>query len=221
MAKRKQGGTNFALSIGVIGVIIGVPLLFVLSSMGTSWLVDTVPYVMLGVIMLAIAVYSGMTSTLLWQFYECRPPWYRWLPMFGELTLMDNKYLKVGSVFYAVAVFFLALSRIPYSLLSFLGNPLSLNFPFYMTLLAFVALAGVQVVKGIGIMDCTKTIADLWEERSHSSSGFIKRFGILGFIPYVRVVAVYGLNKPLATLVTFNDETISDTDDVQLVEEDS
>lgn len=219
MAKRRGSGPNFAMSIGILCVAVGVPLLFVLSALGTSWLLDTAPYIMLLIITIAIAVYTGMTSGILWDFYECRPPMTRWIPCYGELTLMDNKYLRIGTILYVLTLIFLALSRVPYSALSFMGNQIALNFPFYMMIVAFILMFAIQVVKGIGILDCTKTIAGIWEERNHSSSGFIKRFSFLGFIPYVRVIAVYALNKPLATLVIFNDETISVSDDVGLTEE--
>lgn len=217
MAKRKNN--NFGMSIGILLVIIGIPLLFVLSSLGTSWLATTAPYLMVAVIAVFAAIYTGMTSSLLWDFYEESAPWYRWVPCFGELTIMDSKYLKIGGILYIPAIIALALSQLPYKVISFLGENVALNFPFYMMVVALFFLLAVQVVKGIGIMDCTKTIASLWEERNNTSSGFIKRFGILGFIPFVRVVAVYALNKPLTTMVTFNEETISDNDDVELSEE--
>lgn len=218
MAKKKNN--NFGMSIGILLVIIGIPLLFVLSSMGTSWLATTAPYVMVAVIAVFAAIYTGMTSSLLWDFYEEQAPWYRWVPCFGELTIMDSKFLKIGGILYIPALVCLGLSQLPYSVLSFMGETIALNFPFYMMVLAFIFLGIIQIVKGIGIMDCTKTIASIWEERNSTSSGFIKRFGFLGFIPFVRVVAVYALNKPLTTMVTFNEETISDDDDVELSEED-
>lgn len=217
MAKRRQ--TNFGVSVGVLLVVIGVPLLFVLGSVGTSWLAEKAPYVLLGVIVVFAAIYSGITSGLLWDFFEEDAPWYRWVPCFGELTIMDSKYLKVGGILYIVALAFFALGRIPYQLVSFLGNKTALNFPFYMTVVAFLVLAAIQVIKGIGIVGCTKTISSVWEERNHTDAGFIKRFSFLGFLPFVRIVAIYALNKPLTTMVTFNEETISDNDDVVLREE--
>lgn len=219
MAKRNQ--TNFAMSIGILLVIIGVPALFALSVVGTNWLSDVAPYILVVLIAILAAVYTGMTSTLLWNFFEESGPWYRWVPCFGELTLMDNKFLHIGGIAYIPAVLCLACSQLPYAITSVLPQSIALNYPFYMMALALICLLVIQVIKGIGIMDVTKTIAELWEERNGTSAGFIKRFGFLGFIPFVRVVAVYALNKPLTTMVTFNDETISDSGDIELEEDGS
>lgn len=134
--------------------------------------------------------------------------------------MMDVKFLKIGTPLYILALLFLGLSRLPYSVVSFLGQELALVFPFYATLIAFGFLGAIQIVKGIGILGCIKMVSDEWEDQMHGSLGFIKSFGWLGFIPFVRVMAVYGLNKPLSTLVTFNNTTISDNDDVVLEEED-
>lgn len=220
MAKRKAGKqNNFALSIGIVCVVIGVPLIFVLSAVGTNLLSNLAPYVMIGIIVVIIDIYAGMTSTLLWQFYEIDPPWYRWIPCIGELALIDSKFVTPCLILYPIAVVLLLSSLIPYSVLSFLGSAIALNYPVFITMVALVLLTVIQVFKGLGIMNCTKVVASTWEERNHTSAGFIKRFGWLGFIPFVRVVAIYGLNKPLVTLVTFNHETISDNDDVVLHEE--
>lgn len=219
MATKKRNGSPATKGLILLGVL-AVPVLFVLAAMGTSALMDVAPYALIGVLAIAIAIYTGITCNLLYRYCETRPAWYAFVPCYGELAMMDSKFMRIGTPLYILVILFLGLSRVPYSMLSFLGQDLALVFPFYSTLIAFVLLGVIQVVKGIGILGCIKMVSDEWEDQMHGSLGFIKSFGWLGFVPFVRVIAVYGLNKPLSTLVTFNNTTISDNDDVVLEEED-
>lgn len=219
MATKKRNGSPATKGLILLGVL-AVPVLFVLAAMGTSALMDVAPYALIGVLAIAIAIYTGITCNLLYRYCETSPAWYAFVPCYGELAMMDSKFMRIGTPLYILAILFLGLSRVPYSMLSFLGQDLALVFPFYSTLIAFVFLGVIQVVKGIGILGCIKMVSDEWEDQMHGSLGFIKSFGWLGFVPFVRVIAVYGLNKPLSTLVTFNNTTISDNDDVVLEEED-
>lgn len=218
MAKKRNGSpaTKGLILLGVLAV----PVVFVLAAMGTNFLMDSAPYALIAVLAIAIAIYTGTTCNLLYDYCETKRPFYSFIPCFGELAMMDVKFLKIGTPLYILALLFLGLSRLPYSVVSFLGQELALVFPFYATLIAFGFLGAIQIVKGIGILGCIKMVSDEWEDQMHGSLGFIKSFGWLGFIPFVRVMAVYGLNKPLSTLVTFNNTTISDNDDVVLEEED-
>lgn len=217
---RNHKSTNIASSVGIVCAVVGIPTLFILSSFATSWLSGIAPYVLLGIVVVLIAGYNSITSKLLWDFYECEAPWYRFIPCYGELTIMDSKYRKIGTVLYIIALVFLGISALPYGILSSVVGSIAIDIPTYAMLLAFVFLGILQVVKGIGLIDCVNTIAGIWEERNHYSSGFIKRFSLLSFLPYVRVLAIYGLNKPLSTMVSFNNETVSGDDTVELVEED-
>ena len=219
MAKKKNG-INPAAKGAVLATIVGVPLVFALVSFGTSKLLDIAPLVLIPVCAVAAAVYNGITCNLLYDYCEVRRPWFSFIPCYGELALMDSLFLKIGSVLYIFVVVSLVLSRLPYTALSFLGQNLAVRFPFWATFVAFVFLFAIQVVKGIGILGCIKMVSDEWTEKMSGTVGFIKSFGWLGFIPFVRVMAIYGINKPLSTLVTFNDITISDTQDVELEEED-
>lgn len=221
MAKKRKNQNNPAARAMILLVAVGVPLLFVLASVGTRGLIERAPYLLLVLCAIVMGVYVGYTSGLLYQFYEVSRPWYCFTPCYGELALMDSKFLKIGSIFYVVAILFLGLSRIPFVVLKGLGENLAISFPFYCTVVAFIALAGVQVVKGFGLVDCMKTVSSEWEEHMNTSLGFIKSFCWLGFIPFVRVIAIYAINKPLSTLVTFNEITVSDTTDVELAEEEA
>lgn len=220
MAARSVKKNNPATRALMLLVIVAVPVLFVLAIVSTEALVNIAPYLLVVVIAVIMGIYSGITSGLLYDYFEVSAPWYRWIPCYSELTLVDSKFLAIGSVFYVVAIIFLAISRIPYSVSKVLGDTVALSLPFYATVVALLFLLAVQIVKGIGILGCYKTLEVEWEEKMNTTLGFIKTFSWLGFIPFVRVLAVYGLNKPLSTLVTFNDITVSDSTDVELEEDD-
>lgn len=219
MAKRNNKQSNPAARLLILLAVIGVPLIFVLAIFSTDLVVERAPYLLLVIMAVVMIVYSGTTAGLLYKYYETSAPWYRFIPCFGELTLMDSKYLKIGTVFYIFAAIFFGLSRLPYDVMKVVGEGLVFSLPFYLTVLTFIAMLGVEIVKGIGMLNCMKIVSDEWEEKMHTSLGFIKSFAWLGFIPFVRVLTIYGLNKPLSTLVTFNDYTVSDSDDVVLDEE--
>lgn len=196
--------------------VVGIPLIFVLAIMGTSILTQVAPYLIIVVMAVIMTVYSGYTASLLYTYFEVDRPWYRWIPCFGELTLIDSKFVKIGGILYIVVLCSLGIGNLPYSITQNIGETLALNLPFYMMIVTFVAIIGIQVVKGIGLLNCIKVVSSEWEEKVGTSVGFIKSFAWAGFIPFVRVLAIYALNKPLSTLVTFNNTTVSDTNDVEL-----
>lgn len=218
MAKKNKNDPVVRLLILVAAV--AVPLLFILATVGTQLISTSAPYVLLIVLAVLMAVYSGSTASLLYQYYEVSPPWYRFIPCYGELTLMDGKYLKIGTVFYILALLFFGASRVPYSVMKIFGEDLSFSMPFYFTVLSMMCMLVVSVIKGLGMVNCEKVIADEWNDKINASLGFIKSFAWFGFVPFVRVLAIYGLNKPLSTLVTFNSITVSDNNNVVLEEED-
>lgn len=218
MATRRKNG-NPATKAVILLAVIGIPAVFVLAAMGTNIIADRAPYLLLTILAVAIAIYTGITCNLLYDYCETKRPIWSFVPCIGELAMMDSKYAKIGTPLYVVALIFLGLSRLPYSVFSMFGTNLALVLPFYLTLLAFVVLGAIQIVKGLGILGCVKMISSEWQSQMHGELGFIKSFGWLGFIPFVRVMAVYGLNKPLSTLVTFNETTISTDEDAGLEEE--
>ena len=218
MAKKKSKSNPLVNGL-ILATVVGVPAIFALAAVGTSMLSESAPYILIAVIAVIAAIYNGMTCNLLYDYYEVRRAWYAFIPCFGELCLMDEKFMKIGSVPYVLAVLCLGASQIPYSVFGFLGDKTAINMPLFFVLIAFVMLFIVQIVKGIGLIGCVKNVSDEWEEQIGGTIGFIKSFSWLGFIPFVRVMAIYGLNKPLSTLVTFNDITVSDNDDVVLEEE--
>lgn len=217
MAKKKNSASPVAKG-AILLVIVGVPAFFALASMGTSALLERAPYILVLVCAIIAGIYNGMTCKLLYDYYESNCPWYAWIPCYGELALMDSKYILPGTIAYAIAIVSLVISQLPYRIIGALGD-IALTLPFYATVVFFIAMLVVEVVKGLGTVGCVKVVSEEWEEKMHGSLGFIKSFGWLGFIPFVRVMATYGLNKPLSTLVTFNDMTVNDDDSIELSEE--
>ena len=210
---------SYTASLWFLAIIIVIPAIFFASSFLGDKLLSLSPIVAVCVIAVVASIYTSYVSGLLWSFLEYDAPIVRFVPCFGELTLMETKYMTAGTVFYIIAAIFFGLTFLPYSVLSFLGTEMAMNMPFIFMVIAFISLGAVQIIKGIGIMNCTSNIAEIWEDKIGSDAGFIKRFGFLGFIPFVRVLSIYALSKPLSTMVTFMGETISDDSDVDLLEE--
>ena len=221
MAQKRKNTLSVAARGAILLAVIGIPLLFAAAVFSTNLIMTAIPYFIIVVLIVASAIYCGMTATLLYDFFESEPPMYRWLPCIGEFSLMDGKYLKFGIIFYIIALVFFGISVIPYSVLRVFGEGVLLDMPVYAMVVALIFIVAVQVTKGIGLMGCIKVVNSEWEEKMHTSLGFIKSFSWLGFVPFVRVIAVYALNKPLSTLVTFNGVTVSDSDDVVLEEDDA
>lgn len=215
----KTNQTSPAVRFLILGVIVGLPALFILADKGTAYLLDTVPVAIIAVLAIAVTVYTGMTSSLLYRYYEAKAPWYAWLPCFGELTVMDGKFVKIGTPVYIGALAALGLSMLPYKVTSIFGQTFGLHFPLVMMILCFAALAALQVIKGIGLISCMKVVEAEWKEHTQAELGLIKSFAFMGFVPFVRVMALYALNKPLSTLVQFNAVTASVSSEVTLTEE--
>lgn len=218
MSKKNSKKGNPGARAAILLVVVGVPVLFFAVSKGTAGIMDWAPYIVALILLLLATVYAGLTAKLLYDYYNVEAPWYRFVPCFGELTLMDSKYLKIGGIFYALAVIAFGASRLPYDMLKFMGDNLAISFPFYATAVTFVMLIIVQVIKGIGLAGCMHVISLEWKDKMNGSLGAIGLFRILGFIPFVRVLSVYAMNKPLSTLVTFNNIHQNDSNDVVLNE---
>ena len=131
---------------------------------------------------------------------------------------MDSKFTKIGAALYLVASVFLAITQIPYGLLKMLPHAVAINAPFVSMVITLVVLAAVQVVKGVGLWSCMKSVNEEWETYMGVDMGLLYAFTIFGFIPFTRVLTIYALNKPLSTMVTFNDITAEDTDDTLVVD---
>ena len=208
-AQRNQGISPVG-KVAILLVIFGIPLLFVFSSWGLSRLFEIAPYAVVGVVILIATIYTAHTVKLMYDFYQVSPPLLRFIPCICETTLIDVKYHMPCYILYLGTVIFLVLSQLPYNVMRIFGEGIALSGAFYFMLIAIVLLTAIQVIKGIGLARCLKDIESDWKKINHTDLGAIDRMIILGFIPFVRVIALYSLNKPLSTMVEFMNVSIDD-----------
>lgn len=201
--QKTQNGISSAGKVGILCAVFGIPALFFATSYGLSVLFDVAPYAVVLVLVAFATAYTAQTSALMYQFYDVDPPVLRFIPCLCEITLLDLKYHIPCYILYVAATFFIGMSLLPYSIMKILGENLATSLPFYLMAIGFVLLGAIQVIKGIGLMQTMKDISGDWKKRMQSSVGVIDKLVPLGFIPFVRVIALYSLNKPLSTLVSF------------------
>lgn len=201
--KNSSGGISPAGKVAIILVVFGIPLLFAGASWGLDMLFSIAPWAVVVVLLLAVTAYTARTSRLLHEYYEADPPLWRFLPCFCELSLIDRKYRGICLILYALAAVMIAGVVMPYSIASMLGRGFAEFHTFWFGVAFFVIMIVLEAIKGVGIAGCMNDICEDWYEQTHSDVGLIKRFTPLGFIPFVRVIALYSLNKPLDTMVGF------------------
>lgn len=211
--KKRQEGISPAGKAAILCVIFGIPLLFVLSSWGLSQLYDAVPYAIVLVLLVLCTVYSARIARLMYTYYEVDAPVIRFVPVIGEVCLLDIKYHLPCYIGYAISVLFLVLSLLPYDVLKIFGTGFATNASFYLMLVAIVVALAVQIIIGVGLMHTMKDIAEDWKKQVHADVGAISKFSFFGFIPFVRVIALYALDKPLSTMVDFMGVTSEDAEE--------
>lgn len=217
MAKKSsQSGMSPAAKTAIMLVCLGIPALFFGTSYGLSKLFEVAPALVVAVVVIVATAYTSYTGKLLYTFYGVKPPIVRFIPCFGELTLIDVMYQPAGFILYVFAGIMLVCSQLPYAVLSIISPNFATVAPFWFMVAALLLLAVIQVLKGIGLTGCIKDIAAEWEAHTHVDTGGLIRFAPLCFLPFVRVIAMYSLNKPLSTLVSFmgvTAETVSEEAD--------
>lgn len=210
---RKSKGISPAGKVAILVAIFGVPILFFASSYGLSKIFEVAPMTLVGVLIIIATVYTAYTSKLMYDFYDVDAPFLRFVPCVCETTLLDIKWHLPCYICYILAILFGVASQLPYSVLKVLGEGFALNASFYFTIIAIIFLAIIQVLKGIGLMQTMKDIGVEWKKQVHADVGMLSKLTPLGFIPFVRVIALYSLNKPLSTLVSFMGATVETADD--------
>ena len=201
-SKRSQGVSPVG-KIAILVILFGIPILFGVSSWGLSRLFEIAPYAVVAILIVVSTIYTAYTVSLMYRFYRVDPPILRFIPCVCELALVDIKYYTPCFVLYGGAILFFALSQAPYDILKIFGTSFALSAGFYMMLIAVAFLAAIQVVKGIALTNCLRDIEDEWKKVTHTDLGMIDKFVVFGYIPFVRVIAIYSLNKPLSTMVDF------------------
>lgn len=216
MARRKtttQQGMSPAAKVAVLLAVLGVPVLFFASSYGLSLLFDVAPFVVLVIAAVLCTTYTAYTAGLLYQYYEVPAPFTRFVPCICEVSLIDRKFHLPCYILYVLAVVFGGLSQLPFAAWNVLGETVAFNAPFYCMVVALAMLLLIQIIKGIGLMGCIKDIAAEWDEQVHTDAGALTKLAFLSFIPFVRIIALYSVNKPLSTMVSFMGVVADDAGD--------
>lgn len=222
MARRRaQTGISPAGKSVILLVVFGIPLLFFGASWGLDKLFDVAPAAGILIILFLVTVFTARVSGLLYRYYEARTPILRFFPFIGEVTLIDSKYHLPCYILYALSLLAIIGAIAPYNITSKFGMAVAENHTFVCGMILAALVLIIQIIKGIGIIQCMNDVASDWYEQTHSDVGLIKRFSLLGFIPFVRVIAVYSLYKPLDTMVTFMKTTVSSAgEEDSFIEED-
>lgn len=201
--KNSSEGISPGGKLAILLVIFGIPILFFTASWGLDKLFQLAPWVGILVILLIATAYTAHTAGLLYRYYNVSPPLLRFVPCLCELSLIDNKYRGIGFILYSLAGVMASGALMPYSVASIFGEAFVEWHTWWFGVFCLLFLTALEILKGIGISACMNDIAEDWYSHVHVDIGFIKRFVPLSFIPFVRVVALYSLNKPLDTMVTF------------------
>lgn len=209
---RRSTGISPAGKAAILLIIFGIPCLFLASSWGLSKLFELAPMYLVLILTVFATMYTAYTSKLMYDFYEVQAPILRFIPCVCETTLIDIKYHIPCYVCYTIAIIFAAASQLPYSVLKIFGEDFALSAGFYFTVAAIVVLGVIQIIKGIGLLETLHDIGEEWHNQTHADLGAISKLGFFGFIPFVRVISLYSLNKPLSTMVSFMGVNADDVD---------
>lgn len=222
MARRSSSsGISPAGKAAVLVVVLGVPVMFFGASWGLDWLFTVAPWAVILVLLLVSTIYTAYTSSLLYTYYEADPPLMRFVPSLCETTIIDRKYHLPCYIFYFLAALCALGAAMPYDIAKIFGNGFVENHTFWFGIAFLVVSVGLQITKGIGIAGCINDIASDWYQQTHSDMGLIKRFTPMGFIPFVRMIALYSLNKPLDTMVSYMGTTASEVgEEDEFIEDD-
>lgn len=211
MARRSNsGGISPGGKLAIILVLFGIPISFFGVSWGLDWLFQVAPWTIVAILLVFATIYTARTSGLLHKYYDAQAPILRFVPCLCELTLIDQKYRGISYILYSLAAVMVCGAFMPYSIAKVLGAGFAERHTFWFGVAFAVVMVVLEAVKGIGISACMKDVADDWYQQTHSDVGLIKRFTPLGFIPFVRVIAIYSLNKPLDTMVAFMGVNVND-----------
>lgn len=216
---KRQQGISPAGKVAILVAVFGIPILFAVSSWGLSKLYEIAPTILIIVVILAATIYTAYTASLMYKFYEAPAPILRFIPCLCELSLIDVKFRMPCYILYALAVLLFGATQLPYETMKILGSGFALNGGFYLMLLSFLLLFVIEIIKGIGLMGTMKDVEEDWKKQVHTDVGALDKMIIFGFIPFVRVIALYALSKPLDTLVSFMGVSSEDSESAKVFEE--
>lgn len=204
--------------LGILCALFGIPLLFLGMSWGLGKLSNMFPYAATIIVVLGCDIYSNHVGALLYDFYEGHKPFWSWIPCIGEVAILPVTYSRILIPLYPLAIFFGLLAFAPYSIIKVFGEWAIQSVPFWATIITLIIMFSIQIIKGIGLCVLFTDVEECWSEKVHTGVGAIAKLRPLLFFPFIRAIGLYGLAKPLETLVTFNQQTVSDQDDSVLDE---
>lgn len=204
MNKSSKSGVSAGGKLAILLVLFGLPLLFFIFMKGTSKLAEWSSSILFVLIILASTIYTFYTSRLLYKYFDAKNPIWSIVPCVGELSLMDSKYAIASFILYICSFVMFGLTVLPYNVTKIFGEMALQTIPFYGMIFSLLFLFVIQIIKGIGMCKTVDVIADEWFNKINTSLGFITKYKALLFIPFIRVIGLYVLSKPLDTLVTYN-----------------
>ena len=217
MSAKKKSSVDPKSQLMLLFILVGIPACFIVFSILSDKLMSMAPVAMVGLLVVATAIYTAMTARMLYKYFGGSAPWYSYIPCFGETTIADSSCVKWSIPFYALAILFGVLTIVPANVFSFLPGTLEMRMPVYFVFAAVLMLVSVQIVKGIGIYNCCKFLDGECVDKLGTDIGILRVLSALAFVPFVRMVALYAVNTSLTKLVVFAERTISDTDSDELI----
>lgn len=172
------------------------------------------------VIMLAGCFFTSDTIKLLYQFYEQKAPWQRFVPVINEFYAIDIKFKIVAYIFLVIGIVLTILGILPYNLKSIFGATFATEGSFFMLFAAFIVFTIMQLIVGFGTFLAIKDIKEEWMRLIGTDIGMIKLLGAFSIFPVLRILSYYALRKPLDTLVAFNNLTANSSNSVSIIAED-
>lgn len=208
--RKTNGGAGLVFLVPFI-----VAAVFVVMSRGTSAIGNISVYAIAGACIIASTAMHILAARRLYDFYDVYTPIYAYIPCVGELAVMDSRFSKIGFILYIVVAVLGGLMLVPFYKIS----SAFADVPFYLVLAILFVLFVIQIVKGIGLLNCMNNIEDEWKKHTNHSLGSIKNAMFFGFIPFVRCLTFYGLCKPLSSMTQFMGITAEDEEEEEFEEE--
>lgn len=205
------------LSIGLLLAIFSLWFVFTKFEITDSVLTQRILFI---AILACIIYFTSDVVGLLYTFYEMPRPWQRFVPVISEFYMLDMRYRKPAYITLALSCVALLFAAMPYQMKAIFGTQNIAAIGFYGYFMAFCIFFVCQLIVGIGLLQTTGDIAEEWEAHTGVTLGAISMYKIFAIFPIVRVFTFYGLRKPLDTLVTFRNQTVSTTQQVRIIEED-
>ena len=204
--------------VAVLCVLFPILLFIVLCLVGTPTTNTSLIIMYIFITLCHVYITSDVVG-LLYKFYEMPKPWQRFIPFVNELYIIDMKYRRIAWCALIMTIFFILLANLPFQIKSILGGNFIASGGFYCYLIALFAFFISQIFVSIGVFNTINEIAVEWERLAGCTLGFVGLFKIFSIIPIVRIYSLYSLRKPLDTLVTFNNKTITSSNQVRIIEE--